>query len=84
MDLVRHQFVPRTVSAMTIIAFPPSEKTAHRVARQLRSDGFWIMPPHTWNGVADLAELFAEHTPTAMQLAWLRAAHRQFLIEVAQ
>jgi hypothetical protein len=42
------------------------------------------MPPHTWNGVADLAELLAEYTPTAMQLAWLRAAHRQFLIEVAQ
>jgi hypothetical protein len=37
------------------------------------------------NAAAHLvAELFAEYTPTAMQLAWLRAAHRQFLIEVAQ
>jgi hypothetical protein len=31
---------------------------------------------------ADLAELFVEHTPTTTQLAWLRAAHQNFLIEM--
>jgi hypothetical protein len=67
---------------MTVIALPPSAKTAHHVARQLRSDGFWTMSPRIWNGVADLAELFVEHTPTTMQLAWLRAAHQNFLIEM--
>jgi hypothetical protein len=66
---------------MTIVAFPPSAKTAHRVARQLRCDGFWTMPPRIWNGVADLVEVFAEYPPTPSQLLWLAAAHRQFLIE---
>jgi hypothetical protein len=66
---------------MAIVAFPPSVKTANRVARQLRRDGFWTMPPRIWNGVADLVEVFAEYPPTPSQLLWLAAAHRQFLIE---
>ena len=69
---------------MTIAAFPLSAKAAHRVARQLRSDGFWTMPPRIWNGVADLAEVFAEYPPTPSQLTWLAATHRQFLIEATQ
>jgi hypothetical protein len=67
---------------MTIIAFAPSARTAHRVARQLRSDGFRTMSPRTWNGVADLVEVFAEYAPTPSQLAWLATAHQQFLIEM--
>jgi hypothetical protein len=66
-------------ATMTIIAFPPSAKTAHRVARQLRTDGFWTLPLNLWHGAADLVEVFAEYPPTPTQLAWLTAAHRQFL-----
>jgi hypothetical protein len=40
------------------------------------------MSPRTWNGVADLVEVFAEYAPTPSQLAWLATAHQQFLIEM--
>jgi hypothetical protein len=62
-----------------LIAFPLTVRTAHRLARQLRTDGFWTMSPRIWNGVADLVEVFAEDAPTPSQLAWLATAHRQFL-----
>jgi hypothetical protein len=47
----------------------------------LRTDGFWSLPVNIWNGAADLVEVLAEDAPTAMQLAWLRAAHQKFLTE---
>jgi hypothetical protein len=65
--------------AMTILAFPLSPRTAHQIARRLRTDGFWTMPPRLWNGCADLAEALAEYPPTPRQLVWLRDAHQQFL-----
>jgi len=68
---------------MTIAAFPLSTKTAHSLARRLRTKGFWTLPISVWNGAADLVEVFAEYPPTPSQVAWL-AAHRQFLIEATQ
>jgi hypothetical protein len=66
---------------MTVIAFPPSARTARDVAHRLRCNGFYSLPYRTWSHVADLAEVFAEYPPTPSQLTWLQAAHRQFLME---
>jgi esterase/lipase len=68
-------------AAMTIHVFPVSPRTARDVAHQLRCAGFWSLAPRTWGHVADLAELLAEAPPTAVQIAWLRAAHQKYLIE---
>jgi hypothetical protein len=68
-------------ATMTVIAFPLSIRTAHSLARRLRTEGFWTLPISVWNGAADLVEVLAEQPATAMQLRWLRAAHQNFLIE---
>jgi hypothetical protein len=70
-------------NARAVVALPPSPRVAHRLARKLRTDGFWSLPPRIWNGAADLAEVFAESNPTPAQLAWLWSAHEKFL-EVIQ
>jgi hypothetical protein len=62
-----------------IIAFPVGAADAHRLARRIRTEGFWSLPVNIWNGAADLVEVFAEYPPTAAQIAWLRAANRHFL-----
>jgi hypothetical protein len=67
-------------AAMTILAFPPTPRTARDVAHRLRCNGFYSLPYRTWGHVADLAELLTEYTPTTVQVRWLRAAHQQFLI----
>jgi len=64
----------------TVVAFPSSIKTAGHLARQLRTQGFWSLPINIWNGAADLVEVLAEDPPTAVQIAWLRAAHQKFLL----
>jgi hypothetical protein len=62
-----------------IIAFPPSTRTAQRLASDLRSRGFYTLPDRIWNSVADLAEHFAEATPTHVQLNWLQYVHQHLL-----
>jgi hypothetical protein len=67
---------------MTVVAIPPTSRTAHRLARHLRTAGFWTLPPRTWNGAADLVEHLAEAAPTESQLQWLWRAHEGFLAQL--
>jgi hypothetical protein len=64
---------------MKVIALPPTSMTAHRLARWLRTEGFYSLPDRTWNCAADLAEHLAEAAPTASHLLWLWRAHEGFL-----
>ena len=62
-----------------LVAFPPSRKTAHRLARCLRTEGFYWLPDRIWNNAADLVEHLADTAPTNSQLIWLWSAHQSFL-----
>jgi hypothetical protein len=64
---------------MSVIAFPATRKTAHTVARRLRTGGFYSLPPRIWNCVADLAEHLTEAEPTSSQLIFLSGVHQTFL-----
>jgi hypothetical protein len=64
---------------MNIVPFPPTLRTAHRLARQLRTEGFYALPPGTWNCAADLVEHLAEAAATSSQLRWLSRAHETLL-----
>jgi hypothetical protein len=62
---------------MTLVAFPPTPRTAHRLARRLRTEGFYSLPQRTWNCAADLVEHLAEATPS--QLLWLWRVYESLL-----
>ena len=64
---------------MNVTALPASRKTAHMLARRLRTGGFYSLPPRTWNCVADLAEHLTEAEPTSSQLIFLWGAHQTLL-----
>jgi hypothetical protein len=64
---------------MKVVAFPPTSRTAHHLACQLRTKGFYSLPDRTWNCAADLVEHLAETAPSASQLRWLWRAHESFL-----
>jgi hypothetical protein len=64
---------------VTVLAFPASRKTAHSLARRIRSSGFFPLPERNWNCVADLAEHLAEAEPTSSQLIFLSPVHQSCL-----
>jgi hypothetical protein len=64
---------------MSVIAFPATRKTAHAVARRLRTCSFYSLQQRTWNCVADLAEHLKEAEPTSSQLIFLWGVHQTFL-----
>jgi hypothetical protein len=61
-----------------LIAFPVPVHAAQRLARHLRTEGFWSLPINIWNGAADLVEVFAEQPPTPPQLAGSLARIKHF------
>jgi hypothetical protein len=62
-----------------LIVFPPSWRTAHRLACRLRTEGFYSLPDRIWNNAADLVEHLTDASPTSSQLMWLWSAHQSFL-----
>lgn len=64
---------------MTIIAFPPSPRTARDMAHRVRSAGFYSLPEPVWSNAADLAEYLVDEPATDAQRIWLWGAYQRFL-----
>jgi hypothetical protein len=64
---------------MTIVAFPPSPRTARDIAHRMRCAGFCSLPERTWSNAADLAEYLVDEEPTDAQRIWLWGAYERFL-----
>ena len=64
---------------MTIIACPPSPRTARDMAHRMRCAGFYSLRESVWSNAADLAEHLADAPPTNEQRIWLWGAYQRFL-----